>query len=319
MFLKSIKSDFGLQAYVEAKNWININKGIRKTTLKKEFLLKCRNYNLFPNNIINNTKNVNNISFYSRSVCKQLNSMIEKLKYQLRNMEIKDIHNHLHFLQNKSNNIRKSLASLIPTYLLDNMISYQNDLNSKIHNNKIILDKKFENLKTKQYHYVDKICLNKHKNSNNPDPWLINYSNIILPDSVSNIIRLGDKFSSSFVSSKNEHIFEIVKDLETNIHKIPEEKQDEFRHKVLSLSSKYINKPKHISDFDRSIAMKIKSTQEFLKDEKQLLVTKADKENITVVLNKSDYNKKMNDLLNDQSTYEKINSNPLSQLQKNVL
>ena len=88
MFLKSIKSDFGLQAYVEAKNWININKGIRKTTLKKEFLLKCRNYNLFPNNIINNTKNVNNISFYSRSVCKQLNSMIEKLKYQLRNMEI---------------------------------------------------------------------------------------------------------------------------------------------------------------------------------------------------------------------------------------
>ena len=142
---------------------------------------------------------------------------------------------------------------------------------------------KFENLKTKQIHSVDNICLNKHKNSNNPDPWLINYSNIILPDSVSDIIRLGDKFSSSFVSSKKEHIFEIVKDLETNIHKIPEEKQDEFRHKVLSLSSKYISKPKHISDFDRSIAMKIKSTQNFLKDEKQLLVTKADKGNITVV------------------------------------
>ena len=95
--------------------------------------------------------------------------------------------------------------------------------NSKIHNNKIILDKKLENLKTKQIHSVDKICLNKHKNSNNPDLWLINYSNTILPESVSDIIRLGDK-----------------------INKISEEKQDEFRHKVLSLSSKYINKPKHI-------------------------------------------------------------------------
>ena len=137
------------------------------------------------------------------------------------------------------------------------MISYQNDLNSKIHNNKIILDKKFENLKTKQIHSVDKICLNKHKNKNNPDPWLINYSNTILPESVSDIIRLGDKFSSSSVSSKNEHIFQIVKDLETNIHKIPEEKQDEFRHKVLSLSSKYINKPNHISSIDRSIANRI--------------------------------------------------------------
>ena len=40
MFLKSIKSDFGLQAYIEAKNWININKEIRKTTSQKEFLLK---------------------------------------------------------------------------------------------------------------------------------------------------------------------------------------------------------------------------------------------------------------------------------------
>ena len=85
-------------------------------------------------------------------------------------MVIKNIHNHLHFLQNKSNNIRKSLASLIPTYLLDNMISYQNDLNSKIHNNKIIFDKKFENLKTKQMHSIDKIFLNKHKNINNPNP-----------------------------------------------------------------------------------------------------------------------------------------------------
>ena len=49
-----------------------------------------------------------------------------------------------------------------------------------------------------------------------------------------------------------------------------------------------------------------------------MLVRKADKGNITVVLNKSDYNKKMNDLLNDQSIYEKIDSNPLTQLQKNV-
>ena len=77
MFLKSIKSDFDLQAYIEAKNWININKEIRKTTSKKEFLLKCGKYYLFPNNIINNTKNVNNISFHSRSLCKQLDSVIE--------------------------------------------------------------------------------------------------------------------------------------------------------------------------------------------------------------------------------------------------
>ena len=233
-------------------------------------------------------------------------------------MEIKDIHNNLHFLQNNSDIIKKSLTSLVPIYLIENMISYQNDLNSKIYNNEIRLDEKIENLKTKQAHSFKTMCLNKHKNNNNSDPWLINYSNTVLPESVSEIIRLGDKFSTSFVSSENKHIFEIVKDLETNIHKIPEEKQDEIRYKVLFLSSKYANKSKQISDFDRLIAKNIKSTQGFLIDEKQLLPTKADKGNITVVLNKSDCNIKLNDLLKDQLTYEKIDSNPLTQLQKNV-
>ena len=131
-----------------------------------------------------------------------------------------------------------------------------------------MLDMKIENLKWKQVYPAETTFLNKHKNNNNPNPWLKNYSNVALPQSVSDNIRLGNKFSSSFLSSKNEHIFEIVKDLETDIHEIPEEKQDEFRHKFLSLSLKYINKPKNISDFDRLIAKNIKSTQNFLKDEK---------------------------------------------------
>ena len=140
--------------------------------------MECRKYNLFPNYIINNTKNANNISFHNRSVCKQLNSVIEKLTCHIQNMEINDIHNHLHFSRNKSNIIKKFLTSLIPTYLSENLISYQNNLNSEINNTKIKLDKKMKNLKSKQVQPVETMFLNKHKNDENSDPCLINYSTL---------------------------------------------------------------------------------------------------------------------------------------------
>ena len=78
----------------------------------------------------------------------------------------------------------------------------------------------------------------RDKSNDIPDPWLMNFSNVDLSETVSDIIRLVDKFSSSSLSSKNEHIFEIIKDLETNIHKIPEQER--------------------ILDFDRLLAKNIK-------------------------------------------------------------
>ena len=86
------------------------------------------------------------------------------------------------------------------------------------------------------------------------------------------------------MTKKQEHVFHICKDLEANIHQIPEKSQEEFRNKVLSLSSGYLKKPKHIPQTDRIIAKKIRKTNDFLKNNKDLLVTRADKGNVTVVM-----------------------------------
>ena len=57
-------------------------------------------------------------------------------------------------------------------------------------------------------------------------------------------------------------------------------------------------------------------TKQFLKTNEQLLVTHADKGNITVVLNLS-YDGQMFELLNDISTYKKVH-NPENMLKKNT-
>ena len=130
------------------------------------------------------------------------------------------------------------------------------------------------------------------------------------------ILRLGPDFNSQFTTNKNNHIFEIVKELEANLIKFPEKCHDELRHRILSISSKYLKKSTHNSDLDKSIEKGIKLKREFLKNNKELLVTKADKGNITVILNKQNYLDKMQNLLDDSSTYEKIDLDPLQKSQK---
>ena len=77
----------------------------------------------------------------------------------------------------------------------------------------------------------------KDDNNNNNDPWLINCTDTLIPDSVTDIIRLGEKFSSFFLSSKKQHVFEIIKDVESNIDKIPEvNDRDQLRHSIINFS-----------------------------------------------------------------------------------
>ena len=49
-----------------------------------------------------------------------------------------------------------------------------------------------------------------------------------------------------------------------------------------------------------------------------IFITHADKGNVTVILNRSDYNKRILQLVNDNSIYKKINYNPLKLLKKDT-
>jgi len=54
----------------------------------------------------------------------------------------------------------------------------------------------------------------------------------------------------------------------------------------------------------------IKITNKFIKNNLNIIFTRADKGNITVALEKSEYLNKIEEMLNDTETYEKVNKNP---------
>ena len=90
----------------------------------------------------------------------------------------------------------------------------------------------------------------------------------------------------------------------------------ELRHKLLNTASNFLNSSQKIPAIDKSIAKNLKETKLFLQKNTELFITKADKGNVTVILNRSDYNEKILQLLNDNSTYKKINYKPLKVMKK---
>ena len=98
------------------------------------------------------------------------------------------------------------------------------------------------------------------------------------------------------------------------INKIPSNLRETTRISVANSIRNFLCTHKHINYIDRYILRCFAESKNFLKDNDDIIVTKADKGQTTVILNKIDYIEKMEALLNDESTYRRINKNPVKKL-----
>ena len=166
------------------------------------------------------------------------------------------------------------------------------------------LNKKFIFLTTK--HNVN---LNPLSNIDN-SKWIINLSDKIIPNEVITILSLGDKFGLPITSNnRNDRMLvslEIIKNLEVNQFKIPKELIETTRISIADSLEKFLCKNKHINHVDRFVNEGISRCNRFFRKNNDILVTKADKGQCTVILNKNDYVEKMECLLNDTTTYRKV-------------
>jgi len=62
----------------------------------------------------------------------------------------------------------------------------------------------------------------------------------------------------------------------------------------------------------------LKITKSYCKNNTNIIFTKADKGNVTVALDRAHYFNSINLMLNDQTTYEKIQKNPVKNLEQKL-
>ncbi|KAL6423075.1 hypothetical protein ACFW04_010509 [Cataglyphis niger] len=135
---------------------------------------------------------------------------------------------------------------------------------------------------------------------------LVNIRNKNVPERVLELLSLDDNFGLPLQQShKMDRIsiaLETVKNLETNHLHISNELIETTRISIANSLERFLCKNKHINYVDRYILGGFSLCKEFLRNNDDIFVTKADKGHVTVVMDKKDYLEKMEYILNDQST-----------------
>jgi len=160
---------------------------------------------------------------------------------------------------------------------------------------------------------IDEMSLLKHTKNK----WFINLSNTTIPQEVSTLLQFGERFCLP-LSNKKLAIHEFIKDIECNMtaHKI--HNQVLIRNTAIPQFHKFLKNtpPKNIINENLLHLQHI--TQQFCRDNPNIIFTKADKGNITVALDKGHYISEIKDLLKDTNTYMMVKKNPIKSMERDL-
>lgn len=137
-------------------------------------------------------------------------------------------------------------------------------------------------------------------------------TDIEFPMEIKWLLSLGGKFALP-IQANDFPLLDIIVDMEECIKNMEDERQKEItRARVTNILSKLNT---NLNEFDRTIIKIHDDCSKFLKDNKQIIIVKADKGGATVAMLLDDYKEKMTLMLSDTTTYELQARNPLTKLE----
>ncbi|XP_011858224.1 PREDICTED: uncharacterized protein LOC105555793 [Vollenhovia emeryi] len=153
--------------------------------------------------------------------------------------------------------------------------------------------------------------------NNDRSKWIINTSDKTIPKNVMDILSLGDKFGLPFNHrnsiDREKLVLETIKNVELNSYKITDNALADIRSRIAHSLHNFLRVTKQ--DFlDKHILNEYAKCNRFLRDNDDVLVTKADKGQVTVIMNKNKYKNQIIELLQDQNTYKKLNNDPIKRI-----
>lgn len=290
-YYKDLEYEHGITCRNTAKKYQNNHNTMNRTEQTKQFLLKCRKNRLTPTFIINRTKHL-----MGRETATRMNievvSLIRETNRKILNIEIKDSMREMSYLKTKAKNLHNKLYRLAPQHIINTLISNIRNNNSISFSKKTTtLNSKYEKLIITQ---TPKIQYNKE--------WIKNLSDVSLPDDVLMMLALGPKFA--VYQRKNEvPVGKIIADVE-NIISNSKNKQNHnlVRGQAANIISNHNHMVNHtISRKQLVLHQTYITTKKFLSANPDLIITTADKGNVSIVMNKMDYTQLITDYFDDKT------------------
>jgi len=155
---------------------------------------------------------------------------------------------------------------------------------------------------------VDSLMQTNHR-------WFVNLSSFNIPEEISNLLQLGEGFSIPVFKNKKELVIEFIKDMEGKDLRRNNDQKLLIKNIAINKLQKFLNNKQQLNNIQKELIRLGKITRSFCKDNSNVIFTKADKGNVTVALDRAHYFESMNKMLDDKTTYQKINKNPVKNLE----
>jgi len=147
------------------------------------------------------------------------------------------------------------------------------------------------------------------------DKWFINTCNTHIPNEIISLLQLGEGFYL-LLENKTDLIIEYIKHVENNFSRFKQQQAcvSSMRNQFFNFLKLLDNLDHCRTDIDLKILDAVLLTKKFIKDNPDILFTRADKGNTVVTLDRVDYLNKMEAYLSDSDTYIHWKHNPVKKL-----
>lgn len=306
-FYHTIRDAFGIETMKLMKQWASFNIKLANQLNRKHFLLRCRRMHIFPYHIQNNTKNVRNLLVTMNwRLNQEITRFNRRLDNKILNLEISICYSNISKIKTCIHNLKSIVSNTIPL----------NIFNEYEHRLSISFQKSFNKVKSDNVLKFNKLLSlsgNSVKYFGNNSKWFKNVSNIDIPKDIADFLSLGPKFGVHEGNGFNVEQF--IADVECILGDVPSEQANIMRAKITNnLTNFMINN--RSKEGDHSITQLFYRTKRFLKSNPDICILRADKGGCTVAMSRDEYFRKVEHLLQDESTYQLLHKDPTYKTQK---
>lgn len=136
--------------------------------------------------------------------------------------------------------------------------------------------------------------------------WFKNISSKEIPDNVKFVLSLGPKFNLQ-TTVKDINLEHLLAHVEQLVSKIENSKRNLVRAKVTSIITNHIHRFRDVKNSETKLIKEVKC---FLKENEDLLIIKSDKGGVTIIMDRVKYNEGIEDLLNSDNNFKRLNRDP---------
>lgn len=302
-FYEYIRRTYGAETAIRMKEYQNNQYRISSLKNRKIFLIKCRSRALLPPHIADNIgRTFETIEYKDPRTAQQIRNQCKRLGNKILSMEISVTIKNLNRLLSHQSQIKDSLISSLPGDIWF-------EFSGRMH---IAYNRTFYDIRRTQQRKFDSLLNSQTVKVQTRPHWFKNLSHTTVPTNVAEFLSLGPNFSIE-PPRKEVPILKIIAEVETASYENLPLSKSIVSNRVANLITNFINKEEFHTNQFQSL---LNQSRKFLKENTDIMITKADKGNVTVCMDVSQYTQLSLNILSDTEFYQPINRDPTTTFQQ---